>query len=267
MTYCSHKTLGILLGVILLFLSCTNPLEEAVPKNYSLLFTGSQYVEVPYDSTLNSLETNQFTIEAFVWTDTVTSLEHPAIISIPNSAGGEEIGLYRDRADSSNRIYLTIDAQPVPDISGDSIPGLFIEDSTSYFFAVSFDSGQVDVYINGFRRIGSFLTDSTQIDVGNAPLLIGAGRGSGSAGNYWYGSFDEIRIWRTVLTPKQIRFHYENPGKLSENFIRRNSPYDNLIGLWRFNEGAGSAVSDGSGNDLDGSITGIATWQPIGFSP
>ena len=66
---------------------------------------------------------------------------------------------------------------------------------------------------------------------------------------YFDGKIDEVRIWREAL---------------SNDFIQNNMNYQviadsllNLVGLYHFNEGAGSVAIDATGNGNDGSLTDI----------
>ncbi len=74
-------------------------------------------------------------------------------------------------------------------------------------------------------------------------------------GVYMEGEIDELRIWRTARTEEEIR----------ANMCRKLSGTEpGLESYWRFDEGAGTAVADLSGNDHNGNFVGAMTWQVSG---
>lgn len=239
------------LGLSLLFLllaglgSCSNPLESISQDQYSLYLAGGSYVEVPKQPSLDSLNSGRFTIELFLQPDTMVGEDSPALFMATNDSGGNEIGLYRSRV-FDDRLLVYVDDKSVPGVNNVPISGLHFTNGEWMFLAMTYDSGRVAIYVNGKAQIQGALPDSTQIAVGNYPLLIGADLDGQSLGNFWTGAFDEVRLWQDVLSPAEIAFHAIHPEKLSEHYKRGDTPAERLLGLWRFNEGAGTAVTDGS---------------------
>ena len=117
--------------------------------------------------------------------------------------------------------------------------------------AVTFDKGQVSIYINGL-----------QIGSGSIPFLksanFGAPRSRPDARNnrlFWVGySFDanrdfqgkmsEVRIWNKVLTPQEM--------KATNHQYQVDPASAGLVAYWRFNDGQGNTIKDHTvnGNDL-----------------
>lgn len=68
--------------------------------------------------------------------------------------------------------------------------------------------------------------------------------------SYFNGNIDEVSVWSTDLTASQI-------NNIMNNGI--NGSEDDLEGYWKFDDGSGSAVTDETENEYDGTIYG-AGW-------
>jgi hypothetical protein len=69
-------------------------------------------------------------------------------------------------------------------------------------------------------------------------------------GGYFQGFLDEIRIWSVARTQDEIQ---------SNTSHELSGDEDNLVGYWKFNEGAGMLVNDETAGENHGSVFG-ATW-------
>jgi len=238
---------GLVLPVLFIWIvSCSNPLDSVSDDQYSLLLSGTGYIEIPYNASLDSLNTDTFTIELFFRADSITGKDSPALFMVSNDSGGNEIGIYRNLVED-DRVVVYMDDQPVPGINNIPVSGFRFQNGSWYFVAVSYDSGFVALYINGQQKLTGSLTDSAAtIDIGQSPVLIGADLDDQRYGNFWNGAFDEVRVWKTTLTPEQIAYHARYPSMLSEHYERGETPRELLLGLWRFNTGKGNRIIDDS---------------------
>ena len=255
------------LSLFLCLVSCDNPLQSVSVEQYSVYLSGSEYIEVPYSPSLDSLNSGQFSIELFVQPDSITGQDSPALFMVSNDSGGNEIGLYRNFA-RDDMLMTYMGDRPVPGVNNVPIPGFQFTDGQWHFIAITYDSGAVTLYIDGQRLLTGQLPDSTRLHISHRSLLIGADYDGTTVGNHWNGLIDEVRLWNTVLTGEEIRFHMENPDQLSKNYDRTRRPQDLLLGLWRFNEGSGQAVTDASDYENHGTIvrhhSGI--WRATGMA-
>lgn len=74
------------------------------------------------------------------------------------------------------------------------------------------------------------------------------------------GAIDEVRIWRTALTPETVL-------KWAHRLVTADHPdYANLITYLQFNEATGSVVADASGKGHDAELKGGYEWQ-VSYAP
>jgi hypothetical protein len=121
--------------------------------------------------------------------------------------------------------------------------------------AVSYDRGQLTVYFDGEARVPSFGFGASTKAGSPYPLVIG-GRIRDSLGTLdapYNGRIDEVRIWRSVRTPAEIR------GWRDVHVAVGTS---GLIGYWSFDEGSGMIARDSSGQQRDLSLTDPAWITP-----
>jgi len=259
-----------LLALALLIGACSEP----TPIIRSVVLSGGAYVRIPNqwspgspsDSTsLAALSADIFSVEIWAAGDSLppNTLARPSLFTISNAANGTELGIFRAPYDSS-AIFVILDNQFI-DVY--SIPGCDWNDPDRFTqVALTYDGSMVKVYGNG-ATLGS-MTLNADIDVYDSDALIGAEWGvrndPKTLDNFWYGAFDEVRLWTTVLPESEMAFRHENPDKLTRHYAPDGLVP--LIGLWRFNrEGSdGEAVLDGSGKGNDGIL--VAGAGILGFS-
>tara|TARA_B100000945_G_scaffold320106_1_gene329114 strand:- start:132 stop:1391 length:1260 start_codon:yes stop_codon:yes gene_type:complete len=118
---------------------------------------------------------------------------------------------------------------------------------------VFFDTSGIEIYLND-SKIFHF---NEELNIGDANLILGAiaNKEYTLLENFWYGRFDEVRLWNTLIPDTTIEFHYNNPNKISDYY--QHNYLDSLIGIWRFNieyNSVSEILFDESGNGNDGII-------------
>jgi hypothetical protein len=246
-----------LIGLMILTIACD---EESKGTNSVVLHAGAyvqvtnrQVADAPLDTTsLAVLSSDIFSLEIWAAGDTLPPghTESPALFMVGNDQGGNEIGIFRTANDSS-RIFIFMGERYVGSYSirrcdwnnPDRFTQITItyDGSTVYVFGngEELDSRTMDVDLN-FGRNDAFIGADFDVTNTSAPL-----------GNFWYGAFDEVRLWTKVLPASEMSFRYRNPDKLTRNYS--TTGLDHLLGLWRFNEEGqnGDAVPDWSGKGND----------------
>jgi len=86
-------------------------------------------------------------------------------------------------------------------------------------------------------------------------LAIGAISDGTSAGGFFAGGIDEVRIWTKARTADEI-------CQTLNQRLAGNEPF--LAGYWRFDEGTGVTTSDSSGHGLAGVLVGSPSWIASG---
>lgn len=119
-------------------------------------------------------------------------------------------------------------------------------------FAVTFDKGQVTLYINGVSFGSGRISSMSSASFGTSRAypdsdynrLFWVGY-SYSAERGLKGKMCEVRIWNKVLTSTDFKaanhYYYVDPAS------------EGLVAYWRFNEGQGTTIKDhtANGNDLE----------------
>jgi len=109
---------------------------------------------------------------------------------------------------------------------------------TWYHVAGVYDGTALIIYVNG-TRIGS-QSISGQMSIDNSDLFIGKGDPEFSAGEYFHGVLDEIRLWNVARSPEEI------PAALK---TRLTGKEPGLIAYWDFDD---DTAGDRSGHGNDG---------------
>jgi len=118
---------------------------------------------------------------------------------------------------------------------------------TWYDATAVFTNGNVKLYLNGeLEHDHSY--NQANLD-NNRGMYIGRYPAGGSF--HTNSTIDEVFIWNREQTIEEIQNLINNQPSIND---------DDLIGYWDFNEGSGSILTDLSGNDNDGTITG-ASWS------
>lgn len=110
-----------------------------------------------------------------------------------------------------------------------------------YHLAVTFNAGDIKVYVNGAEKMSAHLNLSTvslgtkhsNEDDGSRCFWIGY---SYSKDRYLDGLISEVRVWNRALTPADLA--------QTSHFYKVDPDSDGLLSYWRFCEGSGSTVRD-----------------------
>ncbi len=113
-----------------------------------------------------------------------------------------------------------------------------------YHLAGVYDGNAVTLYVNGVK-IGS-QNVSGQMSIDDSDLFIGKGDPEFSAGEYFHGVLDEIRLWNVARSPEEVRAAMNTP-------LTGKEP--GLVACWDFDN---DTARDKSGHDNDG-ILGPST--------
>lgn len=126
--------------------------------------------------------------------------------------------------------------------------------------AVTYDAdqgGKITVYINGKNMLegakdnGAINWAQTMTDEGNG-FWIGH---SYNRDRWLEGNISECRIWNRVLTQDEIN--------AKDHFYQVEPDADGLVSYWKFDEGAGTAIHDYSGNGNNATALEALTWNQV----
>ena len=126
--------------------------------------------------------------------------------------------------------------------------------------AVTYDAdqgGKITVYINGKNMLegakdnGAINWAQTMTDEGNG-FWIGH---SYNRDRWLEGNISECRIWNRVLTQDEIN--------AKDHFYQVEPDADGLVSYWKFDDGAGTAIHDYSGNGNNATALEALTWNQV----
>lgn len=137
---------------------------------------------------------------------------------------------------------------------------LQLESNKWYHVAVTFDKGNVKVYINGMEKASG--------SVGKTSVNLGAKHTNEEDGSrcfwvgysykddrYFDGVVSEARIWNRVLTAEEIQ--------ATNHFYTIDPESDGLIAYWKFDEGSGTVAKDYSVSGYDLTIEKDPKWESV----
>ncbi|MBK7969473.1 MAG: T9SS type A sorting domain-containing protein [Bacteroidetes bacterium] len=235
-------------------------------QNYALSFNGvDDYISFGNDS---NLRLEAYTLECWFM---VTGQGIPTGTGTGGAYAVPLITKGRGESDTDNRdlnYFLGIDSTTnllVSDIEEGFLqwsPGLNhpqygitpIVDSVWYHVALTFDSNQMTLYLNGQLEFNVGIGVKTQAQSIQHASIASAIRSYGLAHGFFHGLIDEVRIWNYARNIIEIQSNINTVI---------SSPHPGLAGCWSFNEGTGSAVADSSGNNVNGLLYGTGySWEP-----
>lgn len=126
--------------------------------------------------------------------------------------------------------------------------------------AVTYDAdadGKIIIYLNGKnvlegnKNLGGINWAQTMTDEGNG-FWIGH---SYNRERYFDGNISEVRIWNRVLCSDEIN--------AKDHFYEVAADSEGLVSYWRFDEGAGTAIKDHTGNGNDATAVEALTWNAV----
>ncbi|MGV9314554.1 LamG-like jellyroll fold domain-containing protein [Streptomyces sp. NPDC003691] len=175
----------------------------------------------------------------------------------PRAAGGPVVSRWSGTASQGGfQLRITNTGQVALDHSGGTLTSLQnIPADTWAHIAASFDGTTATLYVNGAFSGDKALPSSGDNSV---PLLIG----SKSAGPYYSGVIDEVRIWNRSRGQSEVAdsAHYRLIG---------NEP--GLVAYYRFDEGSGTTAYDQTDTAAHATLGNSPQWvtsqAPIGEHP
>lgn len=248
---------------IFLTVSCIDMLTQETAHYNSLYFEGGSWIEIDrMDNMRLDSSSNDFTLQFWVAGSDIYADEGPFFFSLIDPQDNVKLALFRDSG-SPSRISTVVNSTTIPQESN------IVDWSNSdefYLISILFSDNQgIRVFVND----ESFLDESgSSVNVSDTKLMVGtkANENRSQLRNFWYGYFDEIRLWNTLLADSIIQFQYDHPDKLGEFYRYTDDEgeeietyLDSLIGLWRFNlTEATSTIVDGSGYGHTGFLYGTS---------
>lgn len=121
-----------------------------------------------------------------------------------------------------------------------------------YHGAATYDGATWRLYLNGALEATLVVNRTPQNGSIQHAAIGSALTSTGAAQGFFRGVIDEVRVWSYARTQLQVQ------GSINQQIT---TPTAGLVARWGLNEGAGTSVSDNSGNFITGTITGSNyTW-------
>jgi len=182
--------------------------------------------------------TDSWTVEFFA------RIDIPNIILLTKNSSAEN-NMYLVGVANGGKIYFHFGDGGSQTSFGEST-NTFVDGLTHHVAVVRNTSmPQIRLYVDG--NLEASTVDSEVNIAPVSPLRFGRNQNMTPVSD---AMIDEVRIWRAA--------------KYSANFspLRCSSPADrtNLVGEWKFEEGAGTSVADTSGNGNNGTLSGDFSW-------
>jgi len=137
-----------------------------------------------------------------------------------------------------------------------------LQDNVWQHVAATFDNGEVRLYING--ELDNVIPGARVPQ--NSATVVSLGRQkalSGFIGQQYDGIMDEVRIWSTARSQREIQ------KNMNKKLNLKRLPAG-LIAYWQLDEGSGDIASDASGSGHDmrlGDAVGSDAADPAWVSP
>ena len=184
--------------------------------------------------------TGDFTIEA--WINAETGGLWPSVVTKFDNVAGARYG-YWFGINGSGTVGMQIfngTAGVWPNVSGTT----FLQDNNWHHIAGVMDSDTMKVYVDGILE-GTLLTTFTPV-YNNHALWFG----NDAENDIFHGTMDDVRAWNIARTPAEIANYKDSCLDGSQS---------NLVGLWHFEEGNGSQVTDYTVNNHFGTLVNMDT--------
>jgi hypothetical protein len=217
----------------------------------ALQFDGvNDLVEVPHDDAFNAFP---LTITAWIKTSQASG-SYPAIVSKYNGGGasGYAIGLDQGRLSA----WYYVDGANYLWDGGAAAGTAFIADGEWHHVAYVVDETGGRVYLDGSLANTHAWVGAAGATTTTVPLRFGVYLGG--TGQFFSGQLDDVTLWSRTLAKEEIQHQMSKPAAGAEA---------GLIGLWRFDEGAGVSALDQSGyvrnGILQNGVTRIQSSAPL----
>lgn len=215
---------------------------------------GSKYLSRNDDGDFDFTTTDSFTISGWFKRSSTTTQEY--ILAKEESPGGD--GGYRISMEADGDIQCGVDTDnsSFPLDSVTSTAATYDDDAWHYFACVKYGADRMELYIDGLRVATDSALTGTGSYANDDTLTIGDYNGSDD-GNEFGGDLDDIHIYRSALSPEQIRTDY-NALASSTVGIMGNSEQSQLVSgtpsgstlraHWKFDENTSTTINDYSSN-------------------
>lgn len=207
--------------------------EGKVNKGLRFDGTGSDYIAIDGN---DSLRPSLITIESWI-----------NMPSIPKK--GSSVWIAGRFTTENNILSLLADGRVrfekrfAPGYGGDDHASAFTDSPISagwHHIVATYDKKAMKIYIDGVLKGETKETREPYYE-GNGMLYIGANNGFPEK---FLGSVDEVRIYGRAITAKEVK----------SRFSGKEISLNGLAGWWKFDEEAGSAIMDSSGNGNNGKL-------------
>ena len=247
----SNDLLIIIFSVIGLYQNA----EASVPTETFLEFNTNQYVDIPYQSSLD-LSVNTFTVSTWIYPVSWGQNNQGRIIDHGGGSSGTSGWSLHIQNSGSEVQAVRFQINDASSYNGSSNAGVIALNAWQHV-AVSYDNGTLTFYVNGVEQgistgvpVPNTRVSSPRIGMRSTDLLRG-----------FDGRIDELRIWDRALTATEIQ--------ASMNLELSGTEYG-LIAYYRMNSALGQVALDSStlSNDATlGSTTGAdlndPTWNSV----
>ncbi|MDZ4850518.1 MAG: LamG-like jellyroll fold domain-containing protein [Pirellulaceae bacterium] len=240
-------------------------LSASLPGTSSIDLNGStQFIQVPFDTTLNSSAIgDEFSVELW-FRQQATSSTNQALISTRSDAS-ERLGYALILSPTNQLQFYTGNGATGTSSAWDILNGPTITINAWTHVAATFDgisgpdangafTGLKSLYVNGV-----LVSSSTQKFQKNAtlPLRIGADAPLGSNQFFFNGNIDEVRVWNLVLSSNTIEGQFKSTTSPSTT---------GLQGYWRLDELSGAVATDLTTPANNGTLTGAPPYTTETFA-
>lgn len=204
-------------------------IKEGAGNKTALEFNGTDYVDVPNNAGLN-FGTGSFTAEAWFKTSTTGVLQ--TIVAKSDAATSFGAG-YRLIVGTSNTIFYEVTgaAGGIGNSCYNTCPTV-VTDGNWHHVALVVDrttGTACTLYLDG--NVESTASNASVTTSTDNVYNIGIGAAyssSTTAGNYFTGQIDEVRVWNIARSSSQIK------NNMNNNIVVTDP---NLAGIWRLNDG------------------------------
>lgn len=120
------------------------------------------------------------------------------------------------------------------------------------------DAQKVVAYLNGVKKVETSVEWGEPLNLGKTKTDEGNGFWIGHSYNrdrWLEGEISECRIWNKVLTSEEIN--------AKDHFYQVEPDADGLVSYWKFDEGAGTDITDYSGNGNNATAVEAITWNAV----